>query len=183
MKIKLVNVRLAFSDLFEARDFNSDGNFKFSSTFLFPPNHPANKDIEAAIKKVAADKWGAKAEALLKSIRGNANKFCFRNGEEKPDYDGFDGNMYIKASNKARPLVLDRDMSPLTAADGRPYSGCFVNATITIFAYDKNGNKGISASLGGVQFFKDGDAFAGGGVASEDDFDEITEGADAESLI
>jgi hypothetical protein len=32
---------------------------------------------------------------------------------------------------------------------------------------------------GGVQFFKDGDAFSGGGVASPDDFDDISEGADA----
>ena len=109
-------------------------------------------------------------------------RYNYRSGDEKADYDGYPGNMYIAAGNKARPLVLDRDKSPLTAADGRPHSGCFVNATITIFAYDNQG-KGISASLGGVQFFKDGDAFAAGGIDSEDDFDEITEGADAESLI
>ncbi|EOA7521129.1 ssDNA-binding protein, partial [Escherichia coli] len=43
--------------------------------------------------------------------------------------------------------------------------------------------KRINASLGGVQFLRDGDAFAGGGVASADDFDDISEGADAEALI
>ncbi|ADZ41834.1 TPA: DUF2815 family protein [Yersinia enterocolitica] len=182
MKVKLANVRLAFPDLFEATQVNGQGDHKFRATFLLTPDHPANKDIEAAIKKVAADKWGTKAEAVLKTIVGNPMRYNYRSGDEKAEYDGYPGNMYIAASNKARPLVLDRDKSPLTAADGRPYSGCFVNATITIFAYDNQG-KGISASLGGVQFFKDGDAFAGGGIASEDDFDEITEGADAESLI
>lgn len=48
---------------------------------------------------------------------------------------------------------------------------------------DNNFGKRINASLGGVQFYRDGDAFAGGGVASEDDFDDVSEGADAESLI
>ncbi|EJD0459570.1 DUF2815 family protein [Salmonella enterica] len=185
MKVILKAVRLAFAQaLFEAEDYQNDGNFKFSSTFLIDKAQKATiAEIENAIKQVAAAKWGAKAEAILKSIRGNSNKFCFRDGEEKPDYDGFEGQMYIKASNKARPLVLDRDRTPLTAADGRPYSGCYVNATITIFAYDSNGNKGISASLGGVQFLRDGDAFGGGIPASVDDFDDISEGADADALI
>jgi hypothetical protein len=181
MKVKLTNVRLAFPDLFEAKQFDGEGDFKFSATFLIPKSAPANKEIEAAILKVAKDKWGAKAESILASIKGNNQKYGYRDGVEKPEYDGYEGCMYIRASNKARPLVLDRDKSPLTAADGRPYSGCYVNATITIFAYENKG-KGISASLGGIQFFKDGDAFAGGAVASEDDFDEVADGADAELI-
>ncbi|OMQ26881.1 DUF2815 family protein [Serratia oryzae] len=181
MKIKLANVRLAFPELFEAKQFDGEGDFKFSATFLIPKNHPANKEIEAAILSVAKAKWGAKAESILASIRGNNQKFGYRDGAEKPEYDGYEGCMYIRASNKARPLVIDRDRSPLTAADGRPYSGCYVNATITIFAYENKG-KGISASLGGVQFFKDGDAFAGGGIASVDEFDEVSDGADAELI-
>lgn len=182
MKIKLINVLLAFPDLFEAKQFDGAGDFKFSATFLIPKDHPANTAIEAAIKKVAVDKWGAKADSILASIRGNPQRFGYRDGSEKADYDGYEGNMYIRASNKARPLLLDRDKTLLAAADGRPYSGCYVNATITIYAYENKG-KGISASLGGVQFYRDGDAFAGGGVATPDDFDEIADGADAEELI
>ena len=53
---------------------------------------------------------------------------------------------------------------------------------MTVYAYDNKG-KGIGFSLGGVQFFKDGDAFTGGGVASTDDFDDISEGADASDLV
>ncbi|HGP4140084.1 DUF2815 family protein [Enterobacter hormaechei] len=182
MKIKLQNVRLSFPELFEASQVNGQGDFKFRATFLLPPDHPGNKAIEQAIKKVATDKWGAKAETIISQIRGNPMRFNYRSGDEKADYEGYAGNMFISASNKARPLVIDRDLSPLTAQDGRPYSGCYVNATITIFAYENNG-KGISASLGGVQFFKDGDAFSGGGVASTDDFDDISEGADASDLV
>lgn len=183
MKVKLTNVRLAFPELFEATQVNGQGDFKFRATFLIDKKRKDLIDaIEQAIKKVATDKWGAKAESVLKSIRGNSMRFNFRDGDEKAEYDGYADHMYIGASNKARPLVIDRDRSPLTAQDGRPYSGCYVNATITLFAYDNQG-KGISAFLGGVQFYRDGDAFAGGGVASEDDFDDLSVGEEEESLI
>ena len=54
---------------------------------------------------------------------------------------------------------------------------------IDIWAQDNNFGKRVNASLGGVQFLRDGDAFAGGGVAAPDDFDDISEGADADTLI
>ncbi|MDE9456087.1 DUF2815 family protein [Xenorhabdus bovienii] len=183
MKIKLLKVRLAFPDLFEATQVNGQGDYKFRSTFLISKERKdLIAEIEAAILKVATDKWGAKAEGIIKSIRGNNMRFNFRDGDDKPDYDGYAGCMFISASNKARPLVINDDRTPLTAQDGRPYSGCYVNATISIFAYDNNG-KGISASLGGVQFYRDGDAFAGGGVASVDEFDDLSEGADVDADV
>lgn len=86
--------------------------------------------------------------------------------------------MSIRASNKVRVPVLGADKAPLAESDGVVYAGCYVNAIIDFFAYENSG-AGISASLRGVQFVRDGDAFAGGGVASEDDFDDVSEGADA----
>jgi hypothetical protein len=40
----------------------------------------------------------------------------------------------------------------------------------------------VNASLRGVQFLRDGDAFAGGGAASDDEFDDVSEGATADDL-
>lgn len=54
---------------------------------------------------------------------------------------------------------------------------------IDVWAQDNNFGKRINASLGGVQFLRDGDAFAGGGVASEEDFDDISEGTAAEDFV
>lgn len=48
---------------------------------------------------------------------------------------------------------------------------------------DNNFGKRINASLGGVQVYRNGNAFAGGGLASEDDFGDVSEGAEAEALI
>jgi len=94
-------------------------------------------------------------------------------------YQGFEDAFYFTASNDVRPTVLDRDKSPLIAADGRPYAGCYVNAVVEIWAQDNKYGRGLRAALKGVQFVKDGDAFSGGGTASPDDFADLSAGADA----
>lgn len=172
MKIKLENARLAFPELFTAKTVNGEGDPAFSATFLIDPKDPQVKKINAAIDAVAKEKWGPKADAILKQMRAT-DKVCLHDGDLKANYAGFPGTLYISARNATRPLVLDRDKTPLTAADGRPYAGCYVNASIELWAQDNKYGKRVNASLRGVQFLKDGEAFAGGGSASEDEFDEI----------
>lgn len=172
MKIKLENVRLAFPNLFEAKTVNGEGEPAFSASFLMSPKHPAVQTLQDAFETVGKDKWGAKWPAVKKEITAK-DRFALHDGDTKADYAGFEGMMYVSTRNKSRPLVIDRDKSPLTSADGRPYAGCYVHASIELWAQDNNYGKRINASLRGVQFFKDGDAFAGGGGASEDEFDSV----------
>lgn len=181
MKVKLSNVRLAFPQLFEAKTVNGEGKPAFSASFLLEPTHPDIKAINAAIEAVAKEKWGAKAEGILKAARA-ADKVALHNGDLKANYAGFEGNFYVNARNATRPLVINADKSPLTEADGKPYAGCYVNASIDVWAQDNNYGKRINASLGGVQFLRDGDAFVGGGVADESDFDDTSSGATADDL-
>ncbi|CAB3775389.1 DUF2815 family protein [Bacteriophage APSE-3] len=182
MKIKLNNVRLAFPELFEPTQVSGQGAFKYRGNFLIPKSRTDLIDeIKTGIKEVIKDKWGAKeVEKIYNSICHSNNRFCLRDGDSK-EYDGYTGNLYLSASNKSRPLVIDRNTSPLTAQDGRPYSGCYVNATVEFYGYDNNG-KGVSASLRGVQFFRDGDAFTGGGVASVEEFDDLSMAEEEELL-
>lgn len=178
MKITIKNARLSFPDLFQPRAYEAGGKPKFKATFLVPKGSEQAKEIEAAILKTATEKWGAKASDILKTIRNNPNRYCYQDGETKT-YDGYDGMMAMSASNAVRPTVIDRDRSPLAEGDGRPYAGCYVNAIVEIFTYDNPG-KGISASLSGVQFVKDGEAFSGGRPAKADDFEDL--GVEEEAL-
>jgi hypothetical protein len=195
MKIKLVNVRLSFPGLFEATKFNdSDNEAKFKATFLIPKGSALDKQVWVAIKSVAADKFGKKSESIIESIKGNPNRFGYRDGDTQ-EYDGYEGMMSLTAKNTTRPLIIDAKgisqkdekedgreyteanatgvMFPiLKPADGKPYAGCFVNATVEVFPYLKPG-QGISFSLKGVQFARDGDAFGGGAPASPDDFEDL----------
>lgn len=181
MKIKLENVRLAFPQLFEAKTVNGEGEPAFSAAFLLEKDHPAVKTLRAAFETLGKEKWGAKWVNVKKEME-TKDRLALHDGDTKADYAGFEGNFFVSSRNKTRPLVLDRDKSPLTAQDGRPYAGCYVNASIELWCQDNNYGKRINASLRGVQFYKGGDAFAGGGSASEDEFDELGDGADADDL-
>lgn len=178
MKVKLQNVRLAFPVLFEAKTVNGEGKPAFSASLLLAKNDPQVKVINAAIEEVAKQKWGAKADAILKQARGQ-DKLALHDGDLKSQYAGFEGMFYVSARNAVRPLVIDRDKSPLSEADGKPYAGCYVNVSLELWAQDNNYGKRVNASLSGVQFSKDGDAFAGGGAADESDFDDLADGTDA----
>ena len=173
MKIKLNAVRLSFPQLFEAKTVNGEGKPAFSAVFLLDPKDPQVKAVNAAIEAVAREKWGAKADAILKTIRA-ADKTCLHSGDLKANYDGFEGMMYISARNPLKPSVVDTNRSPLVAEDGRPYAGCYVNAVLELWTQDNNYGKRVNATLMGVQFYKDGESFVGGGVADAEDFDDLT---------
>ena len=176
MKQAITNARLAFPAIFKAESVMG-GDPRFSAVFIIDPEKQEKlvTDIKKAISTVADDKWGAKAPATLKQIMAKGNLF-FRDGADKPDYDGFEGMWYVSAASRhsQRPLILNNDKTPLTEEDGKPYGGCYVNANIEIWAQDNNFGKRINAQLRGVQFVKDGEAFGGGGSpASADEFEEL----------
>lgn len=183
MKLLLTNVRLAFPVLFEAKQVQGEGKAAYSASFLIDPTDPQVKAINDAIDAVAKDKWSDKAAALLKQMRAQ-DKVALHDGDLKSNYDGYAGMLFVSARSAARPLVIDRNKSPLTESDGRPYAGCYVNASVEFWSQEHpKGGKRVNASLRGVQFLRDGDAFAGGAPASEDEFESLEEGADAESLV
>lgn len=172
MKLMLNNVRTSMLDLFQPYQ-GDDGEGKYGSHLIFAPTHPARKAVEAAIKAVAHEKWGAKAEAILKTLLASG-KLCMRDGATKADRDGYEGNVFVSARNATRPTALNRDRSPVTEADGVIYSGCYVNASIELWAQDNKFGKRVNATLRGVQFYNDGDRFgAGAGPAAADEFADL----------
>jgi len=173
MKLLLRDVRLAFPNLWKATAPKGGGEEAFSASFLLTADHKQLPEIKKALAAVASEKWGAKSVAVYKALEA-ADKTCLHNGDSKAEYDGFEGNLYISSRAKIRPSVFDGQRSPLTEADGKPYSGCYVNASIELWAQDNSYGKRINAQLRGVQFLRDGDAFAGGGKAADaDEFDKI----------
>ena len=166
-KIKLNNVRISFPSLFRKATFSGEET-KFEGTFLLDKQEQADQieKIEAEIEALIKDK--------LKGIKLKADKICLKDGDDI-DYAGYAGNMSIKASSAKRPLVLDRDRSPLSEEDGRIYAGCYVNAVVELWAQNNQWGKRINANLLGVQFYKDGEPFSDGVVATADDFDAFTD--------
>jgi hypothetical protein len=178
MKIQLRNVRLSFPHLFEATSVEEGGQKSFSANFLIAADDPQADAVNDAIEAAAVEKWEKKATGILAALRGK-DMVCLHNGDMKADMEGYAGNYYLSARSQMKPLVIDKDKTVLTQQAGRPYSGCYVNASIEIYAQDNKWGKRVNASLKGVQFLRDGDAFAGGAPASPDEFDDVSDvGAD-----
>ncbi|MDE2097499.1 MAG: DUF2815 family protein [Patescibacteria group bacterium] len=181
MKIMLKNVRLAFPALWRPAKIkgSGDGPPKYNCCGLLPRNHPQLAELKGAMKSAAVEKWGAKADAIYKACVA-AQKICLRDGDSKPDYDGFEGNFFVSASCATRPSVFDRDKTELNESDGKPYAGCYVNLSLEIWAQDNEWGKRINAQLRGVQFVRDGDAFTAGAKAADaDEFDDLGMGEDS----
>jgi hypothetical protein len=174
MQVLLKNVRLAFPNLFEAKTVNGQGTPAFSATFILEKDHAQIKDVEKVIEAVASEKWGAKSKSVLTQLKAT-DKVALHNGDSKAGYVGFPGNFFISARTKTQPAVVDRDKVKLSAADGKPYAGCYVNAFVDIWAMDNQYGKRVCASLISVQFVKDGEAFSGSAPSNGDEFEVIEE--------
>ena len=183
-KILLKDVRGAFLNIFEAKAVEAGGEPRYSGCFILDPKAAYIKEINAGMVAVAKEKWKDKGPAILEELK-KKGRVCYtpgpRTNEEGVPYAGFEGMHAINASNKAAPTVIDRDKSQLSKSSGRPYSGSFVNASIELWAQDNQYGKRINATLRGVQFVRDGDAFGGGAPASPDEFEDL--GTEAESLV
>lgn len=179
-RVKLENVRLSFPDLFTAKSFKPGDPARFKATFLVEKDSPQAKAIEKKVIAVLEAKFPKKGAAIFNQIKGNANKCCWQDGDTKT-YDGYEGMMALSSNSGVRPLVIDEQRNPVSEADGKIYAGCYVNASVDLFAYTNSGN-GISAQLRGVQFCKEGDSFAAGRPADADEFEEVSEGAGADDF-
>lgn len=168
--IKLTNVRLSFPRLFQPKSFRPGQDPRYEATFLLDPSDKAHaehiKQIKAEANKILKAKYGDK---IPNSIKEN---LCFGSGDKK-DYDGYAGMFYLSASNKTRPVVVDQKRNPLTADDGKPYAGCYVNASVTLWVMDNEFGKRVNANLRGVQFYKDGEAFGVKPVDAEEEFEDL----------
>ena len=188
MKIRLVDsvdnfVRLAFAQhLFQAGTVGGEGKPAFSATAILEKDHPVIKELHAAEEKVAKEKWGEKAPAILKSIRA-ADKGVVHDGDSKAQYDGFEGNAFVSMRSEKRPNVFGRSGEQVTEADGVVYSGCYAHIVLEVWAQDNSYGKRINAQVTGVMFSRDGDSFGGGAApAKPDDFADLS-AAEGESLL
>lgn len=191
-KIMLTDVRCSFLVLGEPEQFQGQGTFRWSATALVPYGSPQRKAVEDALKLVAQEKWEKKWQNIYEAIISDPKACCWVDGKRK-DYDGYAEHFALSAHRQqkdGRPIVIDRDKTPIYQAnnsvyDGKGgviYSGCFVNMHIELWAQENKNGKGLRAALLGVQKVRDGDAFGGGSKPSDDVFGEITEGADAGDL-
>ena len=157
MKIQLKNVRLSFPHLFDHAQFGGESTGKFEASFILDKTEHADqiKVIEDAIAKMSKEAFKAKLPS---------DKVALKDGDDT-GREELAGKMTIKGSTKKRPIVIDRDKTPIAESDGKIYAGCYVNAILTLWSQNNNYGKRINAQLDGVQFVKDGEPFGDSGIS------------------
>ena len=188
--IKLTGVRLSFPALFTPKAFKSAPGEQpktpgYSASFILDKKEHAKliKDIKRIIDHLV--------KTELKKNRLPSDKVCLRDGEDKEDVDGYGPDvMYLSSGSRNRPAVVDRKANDITEESGMVYAGCYVNASVRLWAQNNDFGKRVNAELRGVQFLRDGDPFGGdrfdpkeefGSV--EDDDDDYDVGADDDDDI
>ena len=165
-KVITGKVRFSYAHVFEPSAINEGDDKKYSVSILIQ-----KKDLETlakiknaieAARQEGKGKWNGKIPTVL--------KLPLRDGDaERPDDEDYEGMMFLNASSKNRPGVVDENTDPVMSKDDF-YSGCFGRASVNFYAFNVSGNKGIAVGLNNLQKLEDGDRLSGGGSSASDDF-------------
>lgn len=188
--LKLTNVRLSFAAIdkpkgFPPRPGETPKPPKFQGTALLDPATKEHAALIEAIKaeatRVAKEKWGDNVETkkLVLCFGKGDKKAVDEDGEVNETYAAYKGKFFLAAASELKPLVANRAGRVIEKGDPSfPYSGCYVNMNVTLYAWDYAAakRKGISAELRSLQYVSEGEAFGRGPVDPEDEFEPLPEG-------
>jgi hypothetical protein len=163
------NTRWSYANVWEAKSING-GTPKFSVSLIIP------KSDTQTLAKIKAAIEAAYREGESK-LKGNgktvppltAIKTPLRDGDaERPDDPAYANAYFINANSATAPGIVDADLQPILERS-EVYSGVYGRASINLYAFNSNGNKGIACGLNNLQKIRDGEPL-GGKSRAEDDF-------------
>ncbi len=173
MTIITPKARISYPHVFEPRAAAPGAEPMYSCSLVFE----AGTDLSAlkkAVIETARERFGDKSDALIKSGK---LRLPFRTDVEEKGYP--EGAVFINIRTKSKPGIVDR----YAGTDGKPvpitdpdeiYPGCYVRASVRPYAYDTNGNRGVSLALCNIQKLEDGERFDGR-KAAQDEFEALEE--------
>ena len=167
---------------------------KYSAALIVLPGtleDPAEKAkfdaIQEALIKAGRAKFGEKFEQMLKS---DGFKKCIRRDGAAKNYPG---DIYFNARSANQPGLVYSHAEPGTTKPARVpqekvkevfYPGAIVRASVSAFAFDNKGGKGISLGLNNMQFVRDGDRLDNRTKAEDEFAADLSQApADLNSLI
>lgn len=159
MAITINDVRFSYANLFQPKaPFNNPaGDPKYSVTILVPKANAAAKalidqEIARVMEEAVSSKWGG--------VRPPQPAVCVHDGDGPRPSDGSAfgaecrGCWVFTASSKQAPFVVDAQVQPIIDPT-QVYSGMWGNVSVSFFAYNNAGKKGIGCALNGVQKVRD----------------------------
>ncbi len=165
-------VRFSYLNANEPKATTEGGVPKYSVSLIISKSDTALVEkIKAAIE--AAYKEGEfKLRGTGKSVPAiTAIKNPLRDGDlERPDDPAYKDSYFVNANSTTKPEVVDAALNPIIETS-EIYSGIYGRASITFYAFNNNGNKGIACGLNHLQKIRDGEPL-GSKASAESDFDD-----------
>jgi hypothetical protein len=163
----IIPCRFSYAHIWDPDSVNGSEP-KYSLSLIIDKNDKETiAKIKTAIeqaKKDGVSKWGGKIPPNLKTP--------LRDGDiDRAEDEAYAGNCFLNANSKQAPQIVDKKVQPILD-QSEVYSGCYGRVSVTFYAYNSNGNKGIAAGLGNVQKLKDGEPL-GSRVNAADEFEVI----------
>ena len=163
--------RLSYANIWQAKSING-GAPKYSASVLIPKGDTKTvAKVKAAIQ-AAYEEGEGKLKGNGKTAPSLASlKTPFRDGDtERPDDEAYAGHWFINANSNAAPGVVDANREPIYDTS-EIYSGVYARVSLSFYAFNSNGNRGIACALQNIQKVRDGEAL-GGKSKAEDDFND-----------
>lgn len=161
--------RWSYANVWEPKSING-GAPKYSISLIIPKSDKNTVEkIQAAIK-AAYNEGQGKLKGNGKTVPALSGlKTPLRDGDtERPDDPAYADSYFINANSAAAPGIVDADRQPIIDTS-EVYSGIYGRASISFYAFNSNGNKGIACGLNNLQKIKDGEPL-GGKYRAEEDF-------------
>jgi hypothetical protein len=174
----VIPCRISFANIWQPKSINGSEE-KYSVSCLIPKGDKAtlmkiHKAVEAAREDGKARKWNGKIPPNL--------KLPLRDGDiERPDDENYAGHMFLNATSKESPQIVDRRVQPIMDAI-ECGSGDYCNVSVNFYPFNANGNRGVAAGLGNIQKLKDGERLSGRTDAASD-FEELADDVDATGVF
>ena len=163
------DTRWSYVNAWEAKSING-GAPKFSVSLVIPKSDTKTvAKIKAAIE-AAYQEGQAKLKGNGKTVPPLAAiKTPLRDGDvERPDDPAYANAYFINANSSTAPGIVDADRNPVLTRS-QVYSGVYGRASINLYAFNSNGNKGIACGLNNLQLIRAGEPL-GGKASAESDF-------------
>jgi len=163
------NTRWSYANVWEAKSING-GTPKYSVSLIIPKSDTVTVEkIKKAIQ-AAYDEGQSKLKGNGKTVPAlSVLKTPLRDGDlERPDDEAYANSYFINANSATAPGIVDADRNTIIDRS-EVYSGVYGRASINLYAFNSNGNKGIACGLNNLQKIKDGEPL-GGKSRAEDDF-------------
>ena len=177
-----VQTRWSYANVWNPKAMAEGAKPKYSVSLIIPKSDTVTiQKIKTAIK-AAYEEGQSKLKGNGKSVPPLAAiKTPLRDGDvERPDDEAYQNAYFVNANSPNAPGIVDADRQPIIDTS-EVYSGVYGRASITFYAFNSNGNKGIACGLNNLQKIADGEPL-GGKTRAEDDFADLDDEDDDDFL-